>query len=752
MKTEKSPLDVFQAYLHRSESVSKGTITPNWFEDGDSFWYSEGAPYNTVIYVVDLKLGECTPIFDVPLLRKLIAAEVGYDMPYQGLPFDTLLFANHKSARFIFNGSLWEVTFLNGNMKTLCVLENKNIDCGDADEEKYWMRTALETYRSFPVPESKSPDGQWFASVKDSNIFLRSSVDQRYQRVTDNGNESFFWDFEVPQNRYLPGILVESTDGVNPWSPDSLTLLAYKRDHHSVSKQSRVHWLKPLEEVEYLPISRAGTGLEMVVPFFINVRNGEQSEIKLPEFKNRYIRQLSWLYDGAEVLLISYSRDMKSLEIFAADVKTGDVRSLMTELADTFVKIQHDVIMSGNSGFTLLNDDTGFLWLSTRDGYNHIYHYDMNGNLIGQLTEGDWPVYDISGVRTDGFVYFTAAVNVSRPYDIHICRVPLRGGAIEQLSQSEGIHTPTFSLGVEATAFIDTHSSVDRPSVVDLLALDGAHIDTLSEMDISDLEEVGYVSPEEFVVEAADDETDLWGVLYKPYNFDSDKSYPVIEYIYGGPQIICAHRHFSIGEDQYSNMPWALAQLGYIVVCLDARGTPGRSKVFQDTVYKAWARHQIPDHAAAIRQLCKTNHWMDANKVGITGHSWGGYYATLALIQAPDVYHAAVAASSGGFEPTQIVHEPYLGLIKDDRVPYDEANLLRQASGVKGSLMLIASTSDNVNSPIKMTHALMEAGIDHEFVILPGAQHEYVGAEQDYYLKKLTGWFDRHLKNRQSAS
>jgi len=747
MKKEKLPLDVFQAYLRRSELVSKGTISLNWFEGGDSFWYAEGAPYNTVIYVVNLKLGERTPMFDVQLLRKLIATEVGYEMPYQGLPFDALLYADHESAEFIFNGNRWGMTFLNGNLKSLSVLEEDPIDCADVNEKKYWIRTALEIYRRFPEPESRSPDGHWFASVKDSNIFLRSSVDHRYQRVTNDGDEDCFWDFEVPQNKYLPGILIESTEGANPWSPNSLTLLAYKREHHGVSKQPRVHWLKSFEEVEYLPISRAGTGLEVVAPFFINIRSGKQLEIKLPVIEDRYVRLLTWLPDGSEVILVSYSRDMRSMEIFAAAVKTGDVRSLMTESADTFIKIQHDVIMGGNSGFTLVNDGSGFLWLSTRDGYNHIYHYDMNGGLIGQLTEGDWPVYDVSDVRVDGFVYFTAAVNTSRPYDIHICRVSLHGGSMEQLSQSEGIHAPTFSSCDETTFFIDTHSSVDRPSSVDLLALDGTHIDTLSEMDISDLRKVGYFPPEEFVVKAADDETDLWGVLYKPYNFDSNRSYPVIEYIYGGPQVICAHRHFSVSADQYSNMPWALAQLGYIVVCLDARGTPGRSKVFQDTVHKAWARYQIPDHAAAIRQLCKTHHWMDANKVGITGHSWGGYYATLALIQAPDIYHAAVAASSGGFEPTQIYHEPYLGLINEDRTPYDEANLLMQASDVKGNLMIIASTSDNVNSPIRMTHALMEAGIDHEFVMLPGAEHEYVCTEQRYYLKKLVGWFDRHLKN-----
>ena len=193
-------------------------------------------------------------------------------------------------------------------------------------------------------------------------------------------------------------------------------------------------------------------------------------------------------------------------------------------------------------------------------------------------------------------------------------------------------------------------------------------------------------------------------------------------------------------------MPWALAHLGYIVVCLDARGTPGRSKAFQDTVYRAWAGDQIPDHAGAIRQLCERHDWMDINRVGITGHSWGAYYAMLALAEAPEIYKAAVASSPGACDLWLYgIHEPYLGLPQDNRKPYDDASLLTRAADIKGKLLLVAATSDQVISPIKMTRALIDADVDHEFVLLPGANHYYAGKDADYLFMKMNGWFERHL-------
>jgi dipeptidyl aminopeptidase/acylaminoacyl peptidase len=330
---------------------------------------------------------------------------------------------------------------------------------------------------------------------------------------------------------------------------------------------------------------------------------------------------------------------------------------------------------------------------------------------------------------------------------VHVCRVLVDGGPVEQLTRVKGIHAPTFA--PDGRAFLDRHSSVDRPVRTDLLALDGTCLRELAQMNVARLQSVGYSPPEEFTVKAADGATDLWGVMYKPFDFDSARSYPVIEYIYGGPQTIEAERFFAVHRMKFHNMPWALAHLGYIVICLDARGTPGRSKEFQDAVYGNW-RAGIPDHITAMRQLCQRHPWMDANRVGITGHSWGGYFSTCALIEAPDVYHAAVAYEPG-YDPWHyILSEPYLDLPHRNRAAYDCADLIRQAARVKGQLMILMGTSYNLTTStgMRMTRALIDAGVDHEFVVVPGATHYFVGAEEDYLLMKLTNWFDRQVKQR----
>jgi len=311
---------------------------------------------------------------------------------------------------------------------------------------------------------------------------------------------------------------------------------------------------------------------------------------------------------------------------------------------------------------------------------------------------------------------------------------------------------PKFS--PSGNAFVDSHSAVDRPTRTDLVKSDGTRLLTLSEMDISRLRAVGYTPAEEFIVKAADGTTDLWGVLYKPFNFDATQSYPVIEYIYGGPQTIEAPRFFAIDPTMMTtmNLPWALAQLGYIVVCLDARGTPGRSKAFHDAVYSNFTVG-ITDHAAAIRQLCERHSWMDAGRVGITGHSWGGYFSTCALLQEPDTYHAAVSYAPSYGPWDAIYYEPYLDLPLKNRAAYDRADIIGQASRLKGQLMIVAGTSDyfSIYSAMKMTRALIEAGIDHELCVVPQAFHQFVGAEDDYLMMKLTGWFDRYVKRRTTA-
>ncbi len=734
----RSALDVYRAYLLRDELVSGGMISANWTSDG-GFWFADGSPENTTIMRVDLETGKASPLFDVRSVRSALAAATGHEPPYRGLPFDHFTQAEDGYVEFSYDDGLWRLERSTGRV------ERKRRD--DPWSQKLgavpkaarhnaltWKRSSYLTDK-LDVPEQLSPDDDWFASVQNYDVVLRSTGDGRRQKLTHCGTPDIFWDIEP----------------ASVWSADSLTLLAYRRDVTGVFRMPRVNCLKRFEDVDFITYQKAGARIDRVTPVFIDVRSGKQTPVSLGEVENRYIVVTDWHQE--EAIITVYSRDLKRVDVLVAGREGGATRILLTESAATFQVNHVGAAVSRSNRFRKLPGDGGFLWLSSRDGWNHIYHYSWKGQLIRQVTSGHWPVYEIEVVGADGFVYFTGAVDEERPYDVHVCRVHLHGGKIQRLTRARGIHTPLFAPGGQA--FLDTHSAVDRPVQTDLIRSDGQSFATVSRMDIARLKAIGYTPAEEFTVIAADGVTALWGVLYRPFDFDSARRYPVIECIYGGPQTIAAQRFFAVGEElraYHRHLPWALAQLGYIVVCLDARGTPGRSKAFQDFVYGNWSAG-LEDHAHAIRQLCERHSWMDINRVGITGHSFGGYFATCALIQAPDVYRAAVASAPGPDPWDMIIWEPYLDLPQHDRARYDRADLTRQSDKVKGQLMLVVGTADfaNINTTFRMSRALIEARINHELVVVPGAVHAYAeGPELDYFLMKLVDWFDRHVKSRVS--
>jgi dipeptidyl-peptidase 4 len=710
---------VYRSYLERHKLVSGGAVPATWV--GSTLCYLEKAAGEDAIRCVDLNTGDTDHRLDVAVARAALAAVIGDEPLRRG------------SDRFRSPLSVLEIPAASPS----------------APSPMTWKRATYITDVQ-DVAACASPDGAWVAGVIDNNIVLRSTRHGGQRKLTDNGTAECFWDMESQHAKYIPGntLTPAASVGVSPWSLDGLTLCAYRRDVSGVYQSPRIRWSGPFQEVDYSRLQKAGTTIDRIQPMFVDVRSLRQTPVLVGETADRYIQWLGWRPDGSEALLIVYDRNFKRVEILAARRDSGAVRSLITENTTTFVK-NYEALWLGEHGFRLLPDGSGFLWLSTRDGWNHIYRYDISGKLIEQLTSGAWPVYRVEYVGGDGFVYFIAASDTSRPYDVHVCRVPLGGGSVEQLTREEGLHAPAFA--PDGAAFLDYHSTVDRPLRTDLVRADGTLLRTLSKMDITDLCAVGYTPAEEFTVKAADGTTDLWGVLYKPFDFDACRSYPVIEFIYGGPNI-AAERFFSIRDSQYGNWPWALAQLGYIVVCVDARGTPGRSKSFFDVICNDWTAG-VADHSAAIRQLCERYRWMDAERVGITGHSWGGYFATCALIQHPQTYHAAVSYE-GAYDPWDgIQYEIFLDLPQTNRAAYDRADLTKQAGNLRGKFMMITGTAycHTTSGAMRMTRALIEAGIDHELVVAPDAGHNFIGAEESYLLRKLTGWLERHVKDREQT-
>ena len=732
---------VFEQYLDFAALVKGASIEPNWLADGSSFWYADGGPANRVIWRVDPAADALEPLFDVQRLRAAIAASIGHEPPYAGVPFETFqLTPDGAAATFSLEGrrfSLDLATYQVEEQPAPAATVAAGVRPGTFPRRGYFGM-------AIPSPEVLSPDGKWYATLVDDNVALRSAADGSTHALTTDGTFDDAWDVESTRLTLGAGITIVYVP-FTPWSPDSLKLFATLTDRSKLPRKGELRYMETIERTIPRPFATAGGHLDHVRPYILHILSGERIAIDV-DTENRYFSLLGWLPDSSEALFARFSRDFKSVDIMAANALDGSVRTLFTETAETFVKIQHDVISFGNTGFTALPDGDGFLWESTRDGWNHLYLYRNDGRLERQLTRGQFPVLEVRKIdRENGWVYFTAHGERPRVYDTHLYRVALDGGAMERLTEGEGQHAVKFSPSL--AYFVDTHSSPSRAPRVDLRAADGALIRTLAEADTSALDSLGWTPTVEFSVKAADGETDLWGVMHRPYDFDPGKKYPVLEYLYAGPQIVATDRTFSLGLSKTQNLPRAMAQLGYVVVTLDGRGTPERSKAFQDVIYRSWGRNEIADHAAAIRQLGERHPFMDLDRVGIWGHSWGGYYAFAALAQAPDLYRAAVS-SAPGFNPyASLLYEPYLDLPERAKDAYDFATPYRLAPQVKGRLMLVGGLADFATFPefMRMSRALIDAGIDHDQVVLPEEGHGYTGVAEDYFIRKLADFFARNV-------
>ncbi|MDT9599924.1 S9 family peptidase [Sphingosinicella rhizophila] len=738
--------ETFDKLLDIASLVKGGRVAANWLPDG-RFWYIEGAPTDTRVKIFDPTTKSLSDLFDTKQVREAFRNTIGRDAPYAGLPFNTCQIGPDGSATFSVDGD--EYRLKDGRLAKLpkpSMMETHfGVDAKSRATPKMMQRPGIFSDGT-PVPEALSPDGARFASLKDGDIHIRSVCDGRYDRLTDDAEPDNGWDVEsLRMGISSSGSIMYLS--VNPWSPDGGRLYATRWDARRVGSFSRIRYLRHFDEVETIRMTRVGDAMAVVQPYIFDIYSGARVRIELDP-TDKFILLLGWSANGDSVYLFEASRDMRDLRVLEANAATGEVRCLFSESGETFIRIQHEVL-GGRSGCTILPNGQGFLWESERTGWKHLYHYNLDGKLVRQLTEGDWPVGDVLTVDpAGGIVYFSAGIDQQRPYDIHLCRVTLAGGKVERLTEEAGIHDIQFA--PDFSCFVDTVQRPDLPPRSSVRGMDGALWHAFPPADISALDALGWSPPEQVVMKAADGETDLWGVLHKPIDFDPSRKYPVIEYIYGGPQAaMVEHKFLPLAMSKMSGLNHALPALGYLVFVVDARGTPRRSKAFQDAVFGDWRHKVTADHAAALRHLAAQRSYVDLDRVGMWGHSWGGYFTTANMLDNPDLYRAGVA-SAPGYDPFGLfLYEPYIGGLPSakTRAAYEAANLFKDAHGLQGALMIVAGMNDLAvfHDAVKMTNTLIEAGKIHEFVPLPNQHHGYGAAHEDYFVRKLVGHFDEHL-------
>ena len=704
---------MYRRYLEFPKYVKGGSIEPRWMADGSSFWYAEGAPENTIMYKVDPKANTKTPLFDTARLREALSDLLGFEPPHRGLPFDTFTFLDNgdQTVRFTVEGKQFVLrlgAYTISRAPALSEEEKKRLDP--------------------PAGAVPSPDRRWLVGIKDHNIWLRSNFGDPSAPLTTDGIKDHGWS-------------VAGWGDQGWWSPNSLMLAAKKVDSRKVVKMPIVHWLKQTEEVtwEYYPI--AGGTVAQIELFVLDVLSKKQVPVGAGPWPNEEIYILGWPPDSSELLFVRSDREYKKFELVAANPTTGVTRVVLSETRETFV---NGWDFSRTSLMTFLEHGKKFIWMSERNGWNHLYLFDINGNLIRQLTEGNFPVVEIISVdESVGWIYFTAHDDRNRPYDTHLYRVSLEGNGFERLTEAPGQHV--IQMAPSKKFFLDTHSSPDRPPIVELRRADGTLLQTLSRANIKGLEELRWKPPEEFVVKAADRKTALYGVLYKPFDFDPDKRYPIIQVVYGGARIAQAVRRgfIPVLHDRWAH---ELAQLGFITFFVDPRGTAHRGKDFQDVFYgNIGSLEKTADYVTALKQLAKNRPYMDLSRVGIMGHSSGGYNTLRAMLLASDVYDVGVASTAPA-DGSVIPWEYYMGLPQNNKVGYELASNLPLASNLDGRLLLIVGTNDVLFSrTMKMVDALIRANKHFDLVLLPEKGHS-LPRISPYWREAIRRYFQEQLK------
>ncbi len=716
---------MYYRYLEFASLVKGGSIEPHWMADGSSFWYPEGDSANTVIYKVDPTGNTKIVLFDTARLREMLTPLLGHAPPHKGLLFREFTFVDEEEKA---------VTFTVEEEDFVLDLDSYSLSRVAAESEsddRLVPQAVGKTPPSATLTEVPSPDGRWFATLRDHNLWLRSTDGDSSIQITTDGIQDYEWGHRQAREPSWAW-----------WSPDSQRLTVKKVDYREVPKKLFAHWLGPTEEAEWMPFPRAGGPMPQIELFIIDIQSKSKLRVDVGDISDLYIDIVGWRPDGSELLFIRVSRDHKRLDLMTADPTNGVTRVLLTETTDTALWIGY---VGGWGSFLTLLKDGSFIWVSPGGDWNHLHLYDAKGTLIRRLT-GEQKLTELRVVAVNeetGWVYFSANGDRKRPYDIHLYRVNLEGGGFQQLTEAIGQHDVRFAPSYEF--FVDTHSSVHRPPTVELRSADGTLLQTLSEASIHRLQELGWTPPEEFVVKAADGETDLYGILYKPYDFDSNTKYPVIELIY---PVVVVPRTFVPLDWAGALRAQAIAQLGFVVFMVDGRGSYSRGKKFQDVIYRNWGRHEIPDHVAALRQVAETRRYMDLSRVGIFGHSWGGYFTIRALLLAPDLYHVGVASAPlVDVRCCARAHEPWMGLPQNNRDGYEYASNLPLAGNLEGQLLLITGTNDVLFSEaMKMVDALIRAGRPYDLMVLPEQGHGYRGKARAYVQEAIRRYFQEHLK------
>lgn len=745
--------------------VRNATVAPHWLEDG-RFWYARQEDDGRTRYLlVDPAASTRTALFDQDVMQAALQA-AGIADP------GAVMQQVDRVAR---SGDGLRITLrVDARQVVACTLP---------------LPCALQTSAVADPRDLPAPDGRHSVQVEQDNLWLRRGADGERRALTVDGELSYGYgvlpDFALRGIPRREGRMQMPPFAVT-WSPDSQRLFGVRYDERKVLPYpylatAPTTGFRPV--VHEVRLGLLGDAEQVRDAWFVTEVDGGTRSIAVPEGWHTLTEAgvLGWSADAAKVYtaIVRYDHPAR-LRLVEVDVRTGGVRTVREERSDT--RVQLNSYPYNRPAVHVLQHDDGIVWFSQRDGWGHLYLVDRrDGRVVRQLTTGAWLVRDVVGVdEVRRQVLFTAGGREpGDPYQRRLYRVSLDGGAPVLLTPEAADHAidggtgvlmggrPSHLLSPSAAYVVDGYSRVDQPPVSVLRSTaDGRVVLELERGDDRAVRAAGWSPPQRVSVLAADGRTELQATVYLPPGYREDGRHPVIDAMYGGPHITNTPVGFVDATATMNPVARSsLAQLGFVVVSIDARGTPGRSKAFHDASFLSAADLQLDDHVAAIRALAVRYPGMDLTRVGIYGHSFGGYSAARALLRHPAFYKVGVAsAGSHSFQGMYGGAIHGMDRLVGGQPVYADGTAVRPAPDavpalfqplandaladrLQGRLMLVYGDLDENAMPaltLQLARALTLANKDYDLLYLPNQDHELF-RNDDYYMRRMWDYFVTHL-------
>ncbi|MGY0589430.1 MAG: DPP IV N-terminal domain-containing protein [Paraglaciecola chathamensis] len=598
---------------------------------------------------------------------------------------------------------------------------------GDEKAQKILDTDAFETDIRF------SPKANFISYVREQNLFIKNIKTQVETQLTFDGKGTI-------KNAMAEFVAQEEMGRMTGywWSPDESKIAFTQVDESPVDEITRSEIYADSIKMINQRYPSAGTPNVTVKLAVKDLASGNTQWVDLGKEQDIYLARVNWMKDSQTLTYQWQSRDQKTLELRAFNSQSGKQNTLLKESSNTWVNLNDDL--------HFLNDQKHFIWASEKTGFKHLYLYKNDGTLVRQLTKGDWVVDEIEAINEkQGLIYFTGRANT--PLEQHIYTVSIAGGDIKKLSQRSGTHVPSFS--DDASVYVDKFSTVNTPWQVSLHQADGKHLAWLNENAIKgshplEALQSDWVEPtlDSFV---SDDGTELYYRLYKPKK--TQGKHPVIVYVYGGP-------HAQVVTNSWGGNRGLLMQYwankGYVVFSVDNRGSNYRGKAFEDPLYKKMGSTEVDDQIAGVKFLRKLP-YVDPERIGIYGHSYGGYMSLMSMFKAGEYFKAGVAGAPVTDWALYDTHytERYMGNPKEDEDAYIASSVFPYAKNLTGDLMIYhGMADDNVlfTNSTKLYKHLQDLAIPFESMDYPGKKHSIRGKQTGIHLfHTITNFFDRHF-------